>query len=102
MIGDREYPDGQPPEVEAWGPLDAMTRLNPPVAPVTVGGGLVQIPRPPAWVERYGCFVIIRHTFADGGSAVTERLYPSDGRAVQGMAGLIGGLLKIGYTVVED
>lgn len=94
MIGDREQRDDEGP-VEEWGPLDAMVRLNPP--PDDNGLG---IPRPPAWVERYGRTVVVRHTFPDDNSATTETPHASDAAAIRGLATQVAALLRRGYTLV--
>lgn len=102
MIGDRGYPGDEDQPLaeweEEWGPLDAATRLSPPVRhpDLILGAGA----SPPVWVERYRCLVLIRHTFPDGRDATTETHHPSEASAVRGMASAIGFLLGRGYMLV--
>lgn len=96
MIGDRERPDdpgdvpqGAPYEPEeGYGPLDAMVRLNPP-------GGL-----PPAWVERYGRLIVLRHTWPGAPSSVTECPYGTEADALRAMAHKVAFLIRRGYHLV--
>lgn len=87
MIGDNEHPTED--TVETLPPLDAMLRFNPPVQ---------DPPTPPAWVERRGSMVVIRHTWPDGSEATTERTYASDGKALIGFACQVAALRKRGYA----
>jgi hypothetical protein len=93
VIGDREYHDNEPETEEDLGPLDAMVRMDAPEPENNM-------PRlPPAWVERYGRFVLVRHTFPAGDSS-TVTPYPSDGQAVRFMAVQVAALLGRGYRLV--
>lgn len=92
MIGDREHNDGYEREpVVDFGPLDAMVRLEPPQdLPV------------PAWVERHGSLVVIRHTHADDGPDVTREIYcPSTSAAIHRYARAVGEMVAQGYRVVQ-
>lgn len=91
MIGDREHGDGyeREPKVDL-GPLDAMVRLEPPDdLPI------------PAWIERYGAVVVIRHTHADGPGVAREIYCSSDGTAVQRYARAVAELVDRGYQVIR-
>lgn len=87
MIGDRETPQATP--VEQLPPTDAALLFNPPVR-----DGL---PCPPAWVERRGRMVIIRHAWPEG-DATFERSYATEAKAIIGFACRVSGLRGRGYT----
>lgn len=94
MKGDRE---SQPAEAtDSFGPLLSAVRLNPPVeAPSTQ--------RPPAWAELYASnYVVIRHCWPFGEESTTERAYPTEAKAVRGLAAQIAVLLGRGYTHADD
>jgi hypothetical protein len=87
MIGDRETPREE--ITEELPPLDHVVRLNPPP---------VDPPLPPAWVERHGRIVVIRHTWPSGEEGLTERVYPTVGKALIGYATQVSFLRHRGYT----
>lgn len=90
MIGDRENRDDdyEVPEVD-HGPLDAMVRMEPPEdLPV------------PAWVERHGTVVIVRHTHGTGPNVLRESYCSSVAAAVVHYAREVGRLQARGYRVV--
>ena len=90
MIGDREYRD--PDADEELPPVDAMLRFDPPQR---------DIPTAPAWVERRGRIVVVRHTWPEG-DATTERTYPTTGKALIGYAYQAATLRQRGYTDVPS
>jgi hypothetical protein len=100
MIGDQEYPEdreqGLAEQAEGYGPLDAMVRLEPPVPPPG------QPPTPPAYVERYDRFVVLRHVFLGGEEVTHEVLHPSAAHAIRAMATAIGALQGRGYRLVAE
>lgn len=91
MIGDREGPNPHEADADDLGPLDAMVRLNPPESSM-----------PPAWVERYGRVVVIRHTFPGGSSPTTETVHPSEADAIRGVARAVAVLTGRNYEVVPE
>jgi hypothetical protein len=112
MIGDsegRNRQDGDPCEGDPFcpqgmglhyhddsgshGPLDAAVRLNPPVD--------IQVQLPPAWVERYGRLIVIRHVYDSQRESVTETMHPTEARAVQALARAVGVLYGRGYSRVD-
>lgn len=90
MTGDHEGRDDEFMPLADFGPLDAMVRLSPPDGD----------PAPPAWVERYGAVIVVRHTFPDG-DVTREMFATTEAFALLRYAREVAFLVSRGYAVVD-